>query len=90
MMKIRSPINRKAFYHCSILAISPQGEEVHFEGQFEGTISKAQKGTGGFGYDPVFTPKGEEQTLGELPSSFKTKHSHRAIAFKKFIGHIST
>ena len=52
-------------------------------GKVEGTISKKPRGVNGFGYDPIFIPKGKLKTFGEMSSSMKYKIDHRFIAFKK-------
>jgi XTP/dITP diphosphohydrolase len=50
----------------------------------KGEISLKERGTGGFGYDPIFIPTaGDGRTFGELPPEFKAKISHRARAFRK-------
>jgi XTP/dITP diphosphohydrolase len=54
-----------------------------FEGVCEGRIGFLPRGTGGFGYDPLFFPVGFEQTFGELPSEVKNRLSHRGMALKK-------
>ncbi len=51
-----------------------------FEGVCEGRIIETPQGTGGFGYDPLFVPKGYEQTFGELATDIKNRLSHRARA----------
>jgi len=50
------------------------------EGSCEGTIAEAPRGTGGFGYDPVFLPVGEARTMAELSPEEKNARSHRAAA----------
>ena len=56
---------------------------VFFEGMIEGNIVLERKGSSGFGYDPVFLPKGYTRTFGEMDIHEKNKLSHRAIAVKK-------
>jgi XTP/dITP diphosphohydrolase len=80
MIAIRHVANRKARFQCVIVAYDPSGTEHVFEGVFEGEIATKQRGTGGFGYDPVFIPEGHTQTLAELDSALKNKISHRAKA----------
>lgn len=80
MMTLRPMANRKAAFVCVIVAFDPQGQEHVFEGRLEGEIAKAARGTHGFGYDPVFIPAGETQTLAELGLAHKNKVSHRAKA----------
>ncbi len=50
------------------------------EGILEGTVSGPPRGHGGFGYDPIFVPTGEERTVAELGDDWKTRNSHRARA----------
>ena len=52
-------------------------------GKIEGTISPVMKGKNGFGYDPIFIPKGKKITFGEMKASQKYKIDHRFKAFKK-------
>ncbi|HYH85936.1 MAG TPA: non-canonical purine NTP pyrophosphatase, partial [Pyrinomonadaceae bacterium] len=54
-------------------------------GRCEGRIAHTPRGTGGFGYDPVFIPEGHEQTFGELPDEIKQTISHRARALAKAV-----
>jgi len=54
-----------------------------FDGTCEGRIELAPRGQGGFGYDPLFVPKGYEQTFGELSEEVKNRLSHRARALAK-------
>ena len=49
-------------------------------GRSQGTIAEEPRGTAGFGFDPVFVPDGEEQTVAELGDAWKAEHSHRARA----------
>ncbi len=48
-----------------------------------GTISHKSAGKEGFGFDPIFIPKGTRKTFAQGGSPFKDKYSHRAIAFRK-------
>ncbi len=54
-----------------------------FEGEVLGTIAYEAKGNFGFGYDPLFIPRGYRSTFAELGDSIKNTISHRATAFKK-------
>jgi XTP/dITP diphosphohydrolase len=70
--------DRRARYVSELVAISPEGEIVRGTGTVEGRIADAPRGSGGFGYDPVFVPDGEQRTVGELGDEWKNEHSHRA------------
>ncbi|MBF89770.1 MAG: non-canonical purine NTP pyrophosphatase, RdgB/HAM1 family [Candidatus Marinimicrobia bacterium] len=59
--------------------------ELYAEGVVKGKITKAPKGLGGFGYDPVFLPKNMEKTYAELSKEEKNKLSHRGKAFSNLI-----
>ena len=72
--------DRRARYVSELVAIAPDGETLHARGVVAGSIATAARGTGGFGYDPVFVPDGEERTVGELGDDWKALHSHRARA----------
>lgn len=54
-----------------------------FEGIVKGTISHQRKGSGGFGYDPIFIPEGHSKSFGEMSLEEKNTMSHRAIAIEK-------
>ena len=75
---------RRARFVCVIAVADPSTGEVRtFEGVCEGRIARAPRGTGGFGYDPLFVPEGHAQTFGELPDEIKRDISHRARALAK-------
>lgn len=80
--------NRQARFRTAIAFIW-QGKEYLMEGIVEGTIAKKMSGHGGFGYDPIFIPKGYEKTFGELPSMVKQKISHRSRAIQQLINKIN-
>jgi XTP/dITP diphosphohydrolase len=71
-----------ARFRC-VLALARDGELIEcFEGMVEGTIVEPPRGTGGFGYDPVFRPSGLAQTFGEIVPEKKNRISHRANAIR--------
>ena len=80
--------NRNARFK-TVIALSYKGEILTFEGVCEGVISNEIQGDGGFGYDPIFKPKGINKTFAELSFDEKNKISHRAIAIKKFIDYFN-
>lgn len=85
MMTIRPIPNRNARFVCSLVVITPEGEEWNFEGELKGKIAIKASGNMGFGYDPVFIPEGQEKTLAELGPGFKSLESHRSKATKAFL-----
>lgn len=80
--------NRNARFK-TVIALSYKGEILTFEGVCEGVISDEIQGDGGFGYDPIFKPKGINKTFAELSFDEKNKISHRAIAIKKLIDYFN-
>jgi XTP/dITP diphosphohydrolase len=77
---------RGARYVCELVAVAPDGRELAVRGELEGAIAHAPRGDAGFGYDPVFVPEGESQTVAELGDEWKSEHSHRARAAKLLAG----
>lgn len=76
-----SDTDRRARFVSVVAIASPSGEVLNVsEGICEGTITFAPRGTGGFGYDPLFVPDGHSQTFAELPETVKNLISHRARA----------
>ena len=73
----------KARFICVLTIFWPDGKFVSKVGKIEGRISKIKKGKNGFGYDPIFIPKGKKLTFGELEPQIKYKIDHRFNAFKK-------
>jgi len=75
-------IKRSARF-CCVIALARQGELLGtFEGIVEGTIIERARGLHGFGYDPIFVPRGFEKTFAELPAEVKNTLSHRAKAIR--------
>ena len=74
--------NRKAKFR-TVIALIVNGSEYLFEGIVSGTILDKERGTGGFGYDPIFVPEGKNMTFAEMSLNEKNKISHRALAFEK-------
>ncbi|MGE4586315.1 MAG: non-canonical purine NTP diphosphatase [Mangrovibacterium sp.] len=75
--------NRRARFR-TVISLIRNGEEVRFDGVIEGSILKERRGTGGFGYDPVFMPDGYSRSFAEMDVQ-KHAVSHRARAVRKLI-----
>jgi len=73
----------KARFICALTIFEPNHEVISSIGKIEGYISPFMKGENGFGYDPIFIPKGKKITFGEMKVSQKYKMDHRFKAFKK-------
>jgi XTP/dITP diphosphohydrolase len=72
---------RNAAFVCVLaFAPCPAGELVYAEGTVEGKLSLVPAGTRGFGYDPIFVPKGYRRTFAQLGNRVKSRLSHRARA----------
>ena len=72
-----------ARFICVLTIFWPSGKFVSKIGKIEGRISNKKKGKNGFGYDPIFIPKGKRLTFGEIEAQKKHKIDHRFNAFKK-------
>jgi len=73
--------DRRARFVAVVAIANPDGSVLNLsEGICNGTITHAPRGTGGFGYDPLFLPDGHDQTFAELPDTVKNLISHRARA----------
>ena len=84
LKNLRGQQNRNARFRTVISLVQPHG--VHqFEGIVEGVILEERRGKGGFGYDPVFLPKGFSKTLAEMKMEEKNQISHRARATEKLV-----
>lgn len=77
----RPELERGAHYRCALALIDDQFQVVA-SGRCDGRIADEARGSGGFGYDPLFVPCGFERTFGELPPEAKAAVSHRAAAVR--------
>jgi XTP/dITP diphosphohydrolase len=73
---------RGARFVCAAAFALPDGREGVVEGAVEGVLLRAPRGTGGFGYDPIFRPHGSERTTAEMSPEDKDAISHRGQAFR--------
>ena len=85
LQKMKGESKRQACFRTVIAYIDSTGKEWLFEGRVDGTIIEHPAGSKGFGYDPIFTPNGYEQTFAELPLSIKNAIGHRGKAMQKFL-----
>ena len=76
--------NREAYF-ITVMCLVDETGEIYFEGRVYGTISKEKRGEKGFGYDPIFIPKGYEISFAEMPPEEKNRISHRQEAVAKFL-----
>lgn len=73
--------NRQAQFR-TVVTLIRNGKTEQVEGVVRGEIATAERGDGGFGYDPLFIPEGYDKTFAELPSEVKNGISHRARAMQ--------
>jgi XTP/dITP diphosphohydrolase len=77
--------DRSARFRCA-MALAQNGKVVAaFQGEVEGVIVTEPKGTGGFGYDPLFVPHGYTETFAQLPLEVKNRESHRGRALRQAV-----
>jgi XTP/dITP diphosphohydrolase len=79
--------NRRARF-VTVLTYYSHGSYSSFEGEIQGSIVDAPRGTQGFGYDPVFQPENETRTFAEMSLEEKNLIAHRARALEKFIKYL--
>jgi XTP/dITP diphosphohydrolase len=84
LAELKGKPNRKARFR-TVICLLLQGKEYFFEGVCEGEIAVEEKGTDGFGYDPVFIPSGTENTFAEMTLAEKNQYSHRRKAVDKLV-----
>ena len=89
LQELQNADDRTAYYKAVICLIW-SNEVYYFEGICEGTITEQKRGTGGFGYDPIFIPRGYDQTFAEMPLSTKNEISHRGKAVRKMVDFLKT
>ena len=76
------PDPRTARYRAVVILRLPTGREIVGEGVMEGRLISIPRGEGGFGYDPLFVPEGDERTVAEMRDAEKNEISHRAKAIR--------
>jgi XTP/dITP diphosphohydrolase len=88
LAKLENEENRNAKFR-TVIALIIKGEENLFEGECSGEITKTKSGVEGFGYDPIFTPKGYEITFAEMSKQEKGAISHRGRAVEKLVSFLN-
>ena len=80
--------DRSARFRTVIALVDSNGDTRLFEGVIEGTLLTEKRGEGGFGYDPIFVPKGHTLTFAEMSATLKNSISHRGEATKKLVNYL--
>ncbi|MCQ1999131.1 RdgB/HAM1 family non-canonical purine NTP pyrophosphatase [Arthrobacter zhaoxinii] len=77
--------HRGAAFVCAAALALPDGGDTVERGELRGTLMKTPRGTGGFGYDPILQPSGQDRSCAELSSAEKNAISHRGQAFRALL-----
>ena len=75
--------DRTAYFDAAVAYGLPPDRVWVFTGRAHGKISKDAAGEGGFGFDPIFVPDGQDRTFAQMTMEEKSKTSHRALAFRR-------
>ncbi|MDR3060637.1 MAG: non-canonical purine NTP diphosphatase [Dysgonamonadaceae bacterium] len=86
--KLEGKLDRSARFR-TVIALLLKNREILFDGIINGTIIESPRGSTGFGYDPVFVPKGYSETFAEIGNSIKNTISHRALAVEKLKNYLN-
>jgi XTP/dITP diphosphohydrolase len=86
--------DRSVAYVAELVAISPEGHELHARGELRGSMAERPRGSGGFGYDPAFVPADtgadDRRTMAELEPAEKDAISHRGRAARELLAWLAT
>lgn len=82
--------DRQAFFECAIALASPTGLKKCVKGTCEGVLLTKDRGSGGFGYDPLFIKHGYSKTFAEIEETVKNRISHRRKALDKILPFLET
>jgi len=84
LLELENKSSRSAHFE-TVIALNINGKTRCFSGKVEGQITNAKSGQKGFGYDPIFLPKGYDQTFAEMPLKIKNEISHRGRAIQQLV-----
>jgi XTP/dITP diphosphohydrolase len=88
LSKLEGITDRSARFRA-VISLIIDGNETIFEGICNGSITRDKKGTGGFGYDPVFIPDGSTKTFAQMAMEEKIQYSHRSKATEKLVTYLN-
>jgi len=89
LAELKGVTNRRARFR-TVIALIINGQKKIFEGIAEGDILTHKIGIGGFGYDPIFKPKGYKKSFAEMTLTQKNQISHRSQAFDKLVDYLNS
>jgi len=85
ILKLMENVDKRDAHFQSVVAFSsPEEAPKCFQGKAKGKITMEERGSLGFGFDPIFEPSGGKRTFAEMTTTEKNQHSHRAEALRKF------
>lgn len=87
LLKLMEGVENRRAYFKSAAAIAFSGGVLVSTGIVEGEIAREPRGSGGFGFDPVFIPKGQKRTFAEMSVEEKNAVSHRAVSTRNVLKH---
>tara|TARA_Y100001958_G_C21229399_1_gene554996 strand:- start:1552 stop:2130 length:579 start_codon:yes stop_codon:yes gene_type:complete len=90
LTKMKNKKDRTAYFVCNLSLKQPNKKIINVEGKVYGTISTKVLGKNGFGYDPIFIPKNQKLTFGQISKKRKLKIDHRFVAFIKLKKRVKT
>lgn len=92
VLKLMNNVQNRSAHFQSVIAFgNPHENPVCFVGTVKGKLASLERGSSGFGYDPIFEPEeGDGRTFGEMTILEKNDISHRAEAIKKFAKYVSS
>jgi XTP/dITP diphosphohydrolase len=85
VLRLLGEKNNRAACFRTVIALIKGNETFYFDGRIEGDIAAKPFGNAGFGYDPIFVPKGYQLSFAQLSTEEKNQISHRALAVKKLV-----
>lgn len=83
-------LERSAYFECALALVAPDGKEKCVTGICEGMILEEERGSNGFGYDPLFMKHDYDKTFAELSEATKNRISHRHKALQKLIPYLES
>jgi XTP/dITP diphosphohydrolase len=89
LKQMESIVDRVTRFKCVLGLMFEDGSKHKFVGECKGNLIHEMRGTGGFGYDPIFIPDGYTKTFSELSPEEKNEVSHRGRAMHKLIDFLS-